>query len=117
METKQNINVDADKMLELFRYWCKRPAMYGMSSDSADTLFAFVEGFYYAQSFSMDEDCFGKLREFNRWLSEKFEMPKNWAWISILKNVYKDDKKVFEQLPILYEEFLNQNKKSKKEQE
>lgn len=88
-----------------------RPSMF-----SADHRFysaaSFIEGYAYARDeLGVAEDTL-TLRDFSLWLSERLgrQEKANWAWMGIMLDYYKSDVESLENLPVLFEEFMDSRK-------
>ncbi|MBK8151190.1 MAG: hypothetical protein IPK58_24040 [Acidobacteria bacterium] len=83
----------------LIRNICCHPQMYTGSSDPV-IVAAFIEGFAYCR-----EESDVEIRQFNRWLANRLDFPRNWAWWSGLKEKYPKAEDALKALPALFEEF------------
>lgn len=69
---------------------------------------AWLDGFYEG----LKEGSPNAVREwdaFAEWLQSRFRHPRNWAWSGIFVTKFPEDSVAFEQLRLLYREFLCEN--------
>ena len=92
---------------ELIQKVCFRPAMYSGRADW-DVTAAFIGGCWWTL-IGVQPDIYTveEFRAFNRWLAEKFNYPRNYAWMAI-RGKFPDDATAFAALPSLYDEFRAQ---------
>jgi len=101
----------AGNLLELIEQVSDRPGMY-VGISRFDLAAAYIDGYFHAlMNFQPESGDAYELRKFAYWLALKFKQPRNWHWSGILKAVYSDDEILFEELPSLFKEFLNNKDK------
>jgi hypothetical protein len=92
MQSEKNLKTAIDLI-------CMRPEMY-VGSRNVELVIAFIEGFAYASSEN-------ELRQFEKWLIKKFNLPKNWVWSYGRRVKIKNEEEILKQLPLLFSEFIN----------
>ncbi len=92
---------------------CTRPGMFVLGG-KFESVAAFVDGYDCAiQEFTgvgRDETDLGRFRS---WLAQRFyemkDLPRNLPWSSYLVEAYKEDSARFQQLPLLFDQFLEES--------
>ena len=99
-----------NNLREFIQQVCLRPSMH-VGVHRFDLAVAYIDGYYHALVFLRSEETkSGELRDFSSWLAERHNLPRNWTWGSLMQKAYPNDEFAFEQLPLLYEEFINQRR-------
>lgn len=84
---------------------CQRPFMYTAYSDLTHAA-VFIEGFAHSR-----DDAHDEIRQFNLWLSERLNFPRNEPWWDGLLQVYPKSEDAFRELRRLFKEFKESTEK------
>ncbi|MBK8812303.1 MAG: hypothetical protein IPN69_16455 [Acidobacteria bacterium] len=77
----------------------RHPGLYAGSSNFSGVA-AFIQGFAFSS-----REMFEELREFNRWLIEKFQSDTDLGWASAIEAAYPESTDALREFGKLYEEF------------
>ncbi|GEM_PF-2912741 len=105
MNEEESASRNIISLSDLLHHVSKRPALY-VGTQQFNMAAAFIEGCSFAISVMDPDSQFpNELKEFNIWLANRLNFPKNCAWWNGLKNSFPEESETFKQLILLFEEF------------
>lgn len=91
---------------DYIEHLCTNPKIFTMNGTFEEAC-AWIQGFTFMLDHS-SPNAWTEWIGFKKWVLGQLNYPENYSWCYVIRIVFPDDKQAFEQLKILYFEYLSQ---------